>query len=182
MSGTIHDGVWEAGVDDAESLGDWLCDHAAGKARDPVELAADAEARCRSLRIEPPTPDRIARIVRAAVHAYEDKRIAAVHARLTSAMRVGLDALLQSAGADGAAEAEYMATPDGRVDAPLIHLRAGPGLASVASLRDELARLDTVRGLPPRVTWPRGSGEYAVQCRAGRLEQAGPAVVGGPGR
>ena len=31
--------------------------------------------------------------------------------------------------------------------APLIHLRSGPGRASVASLRDELARLDTVRRL-----------------------------------
>ncbi|MBV8613958.1 MAG: Tn3 family transposase, partial [Acetobacteraceae bacterium] len=36
------------------------------------------------------------------------------------------------------------------MDAPLIHLRGGPGRASVASLRDELARLDAVRrlGLP----------------------------------
>jgi TnpA family transposase len=140
-------GFREAGVADAEALGTWLRDHAVAKTRDPAELAADAEARCRSLRIEPPTPDRIARIVRTAVHAYEDKRVATVHARLTSAMRVGLDALLQSPGPQGAAEVEDMAAPDGKSDAPLIHLRAGPGRASVASLRDELARLDTVRGL-----------------------------------
>jgi hypothetical protein len=124
-------GFREAGVADAESLGAWLRDHAVSKTRDPAELAADAEARCRSLRIEPPTPDRIARIVRAAVRAYEDERIAAVHARLTSAMRVSLDALLQSAGADGNAEVEDMAAPDGRADAPLIvtDACAPPGLA-----------------------------------------------------
>ncbi len=143
-------GFREAGVADAEALGDWLRDHAVARTRDPVELAADAEARCRALRIEPPTPDRIARIVRTAVRAHEDGRTAAAHARLTPAMRVSLDALLQPAGLEGSGDAEDGAVPDGRVDAPLIHLRAGPGRASVASLRDELARLGAVRrvGLP----------------------------------
>ncbi len=143
-------GFREAGVADAEALGAWLRGNAVARTRDPVELAADAEARCRALRIEPPTPDRIARIVRTAVQAYEDGRTAAVHARLTSAMRVSLDALLQPTGPEGTGDAENGAVPDGRVDAPLIHLRAGPGRASVASLRDELARLGAVRrvGLP----------------------------------
>jgi len=143
-------GFREAGVADAEELGDWLRDHAVARTRDPVELAADAEARCRALCIEPPTPDRIARIVRTAVRAYEDGRIATVHARLTPAMQVSLDALLQPAGPEGTSDAEDGAVPDGRVDAPLIHLRAGPGRASVASLRDELTRLGAVRrvGLP----------------------------------
>lgn len=67
-------GFREAGVADAEALVPWLRDHAVARTRDPVELAAEAEARCRALRIEPPTPDRIARIVRAAVRAYEDGR------------------------------------------------------------------------------------------------------------
>ena len=140
-------GFREAGVADAEALGAWLRDNAVARTRDPVELAADAEARCRALRIEPPTPDRITRIVRTAVRAYEDGRTAAAHARLTPTMRVSLDALLQPAGPEGTGDAEDGAMPDGRVDAPLIHLRAGPGRASVASLRDELARLGAVRGV-----------------------------------
>jgi len=143
-------GFREAGVTDAEALGTWLRDNAIARTRDPVELAADAEARCRALCIEPPTPDRIARIVRTAVRAYEDGRTATAHARLTPAMRVSLDALLQPAGPERTSDAEDGAMPDERVDAPLIHLRAGPGRASVASLRDELARLGTIRqlGLP----------------------------------
>ena len=140
-------GFREAGVADAEALGAWLRDNAVARTRDPVELAADAEARCRALRIEPPTPDRITRIVRTAVRAYEDGRTAAAHARLTPTMRVSLDALLQPAGPEGTGDTEDGAMPDGRVDAPLIHLRAGPGRASVASLRDELARLGAVRGV-----------------------------------
>ncbi len=140
-------GFREAGAADAEALGDWLRDYAVARTRDPVELAADAEARCRALCIEPPTPDRIARIVRTAVRAYEDGRTATVHARLTPAMRVSLDALLQPAEPEGTGDTEDGAVLDGRVDAPLIHLRAGPGRASVASLRDELARLGAVRGV-----------------------------------
>ena len=54
-------GFREAGVADAEALGAWLRDNAIARTRDPIELAADAEARCRALRIEPPTPERIAR-------------------------------------------------------------------------------------------------------------------------
>ncbi len=143
-------GFREAGVADAEALGAWLRDHAVARTRDPVELAADAESRCRALRIEPPTPDRIARIVHTVVRAYEDGRTAAAHVRMTPAMGVSLDALLQPAGPEETGDAEDGAVPDGRVDAPLIYLRAGPGRPSVASLRDELARLGTIRriGLP----------------------------------
>ena len=140
-------GFREAGVADAEALVPWLRDHAVARTSDPGQLAAEAEGRCRALRIEPPTPDRIARIVRAALRAYEDRQVAAVHARLTPAMRVSLDALLQPSGPKAAAGAEDGSLPDGRLDAPLIHLRAGPGRASVASLREELARLGMVRGI-----------------------------------
>jgi hypothetical protein len=83
-------------------------------------------------------------------YTYEEGRTVAAHARLTPATRVSLDALLQPAGPEGTGDAEDGTLPGGRVDAPLIHLRGGPGRASVASLRDELARLGAIRriGLP----------------------------------
>jgi hypothetical protein len=49
------------------------------------------------------------------VRAYEDGRTATVHARLTPAMRVSLDALLQPAGPEGTGGAEDGTLPDGRV-------------------------------------------------------------------
>jgi TnpA family transposase len=140
-------GFREASVADAEALAAWLGDHVVGRTRDIAAVTAEAEARCRALRIEPPTPDRLERIVRAAVRAHDDRRHAAVLARLTPGMRAALDALLQAPVAEGAGEAGENAEPEGQVPAPLIHLRAGPGRASVASLRDELARLDVVRRL-----------------------------------
>lgn len=144
-------GFREASIADAEDLGAWLRDNVAARTRDVGEITAEAEARCRALRIEPPSPDRLARVVRAAVRAYDERRCDAVHARLSPEMRARLDALVQSVGrgGDGAA-AEDEAASEGQADAPLIHLRSGPGRASVASLRDELAKLDAVRrlGLP----------------------------------
>ena len=143
-------GYREASVADAEALGAWLRDNAVSRTRDPGELAAEAEARCQALRIEPPTPDRIARIVRAAVRAYEDRRHATIHARLRPDVRARLDALLEPTGPEDTGSAKDGTMPQGRTDAPLIHLRAGPGRASVASLRDELARLGAIcqLGLP----------------------------------
>ena len=140
-------GFREATVADAENLGAWLRDNIVARTRDVGELTAEAEARCRALRIEPPSPDRVARVVRTALRAHDERRHAAVHARLSPETRARLDALVQQpsgtgerADAAGEADAEGLA-------APLIHLRSGPGRVSVASLRDELARLDTVRRL-----------------------------------
>ena len=71
-------GFREAGVADAEALAAWLRDDVAGRTRDIAAITAEAEARCRALRIEPPTPDRLERIVRAALRAHDDRRHAAV--------------------------------------------------------------------------------------------------------
>lgn len=142
-------GLREATVVDAEMLVGWLSDHAVARSRDDARLNAALEQRCRELSIEPPTPERIERIVRAAVHAYEGRLHAAVHVRLTQAMRDGLDALLRPVHPADANDAEPGAE-EGRTAAPLVFLRGDPGRASVSSLREELARLAAVRaiGLP----------------------------------
>jgi TnpA family transposase len=145
-------GFREATVADADDLGAWLRDHAAARTRDVAQLTAEAEARCRALRIEPPARDRLARVVRAALRAHDDQRFAGVHARLTPETRAGLDALLRPAGPEATGDAQQgeIEPEEGQATAPLIQLRGGPGRASVASLRDELARLEAVRrlGLP----------------------------------
>jgi len=143
-------GYREASVADGEALGAWLRDAIIARTRDVGAITAEAETRCRALRLEPPTPDRVARIVRGAVRAYDERRYAGIHARLTPDTRALLDALVQPPGPEEVDDAEGGAAPEGQADAPLIRLRAGPGRASVASLRDELARLGAVRrlGLP----------------------------------
>ena len=87
-------------------------------------------------------------------------------------LRARLDALVQSAGVGGdGAASEDEAVAEGQADAPLVHLRAGPGRASVASLRGELARLETVRrlGLPENLfaDWSAAELEACRQRVAG---------------
>jgi hypothetical protein len=66
-------GYREATVADAEALEDWLRDQAAVVGAVPDHLTARLEARCRELSIEPPSADRVERIVRAAIHAHDER-------------------------------------------------------------------------------------------------------------
>src|SRR6476659_925663 len=88
-------GFREATVADADELGAWLRDTVVARTRDMGELTAEAEARCRAFRLEPPTPDRVARIVGGAVRAYAERRHAAVQARLAPDARARLEALVR---------------------------------------------------------------------------------------
>jgi hypothetical protein len=72
----------------------------------PDHVMARLEARCRELTIEPPSADRVERIVRAAIRAHEERLYARIRARLTRETRARLEALLQpgidsESGSDG---------------------------------------------------------------------------------
>ena len=66
-------GFREVTVADGDALTEWLREHAVADNRDTVHLAGAVEQRCRDLAIEPPAPDRIERIVRAALNAHDDR-------------------------------------------------------------------------------------------------------------
>jgi hypothetical protein len=99
-------GYREATVADADALEDWLRDQAAVVGAVPDHVMARLEARCRELTIEPPSADRVERIVRAAIRAHEERLYARIRARLTRETRARLEALLQpgidsESGSDG---------------------------------------------------------------------------------
>ena len=90
-------GYREATVADAEMLSEWLRDQAAVAGGVPGHLAALLDARCRELLIEPPSTDRADRIVRAAIHAHDERFCTTILGRLTPTMRARLEALLRPA-------------------------------------------------------------------------------------
>ncbi len=138
-------GFREATVTDGDELGEWLLAHAVANNHEVEPLAASVVEQCRLRKIEPPSVDRIDRIVRAAIFAYDERFCEELHGRLSADTRVRLDALLRPTVAD-LAVAETVET-DGSVPAVLMHLRSDPGGPSVNSLQTELAKLGVVRAL-----------------------------------
>jgi hypothetical protein len=123
-------GYRESTVADAEALEDWLRDQAAAVGAVADHLVARLEARCRELAIEPPSADRVERIVRAAIHAHEEHLYARIRGRLTRVTRARLEGLLQP-------ESEAGSGPDGdggpgTAPALLLRLRGDPGRPSLA--------------------------------------------------
>lgn len=139
-------GYREATVADAEMLSEWLRDQAAVAGGVPEHLVALLNARCRELLIEPPSTDRADRIVCAAMHAHDERFCATILGRLTPTMRARLEALLRPAGSKDDEGPEVKEAP-GTAPALLLQLRGDPGQPSLASVQDQLAKLELIRRL-----------------------------------
>ncbi|MBK1724936.1 Tn3 family transposase [Thiocystis violacea] len=138
-------GFREATVADADDLTSWLCDQVIGAiGSEIVPLIERLEVRCRELALEPPTIERMERIARSAVRAYDDRFHARTLDRLSSATRKRLDALLSPEETDEAATDDEAGR---QPPALLLKLLGNPGRPSLASLQDELAKLDLLRGI-----------------------------------
>jgi hypothetical protein len=90
-------GFREATVADGEALAEWLQHQTAGAGANAEHLAQQLEGRCRELFLEPPAPDRVERIVRAAIHAHDDRLQTEIAQRLGPETRERLDTLLRPA-------------------------------------------------------------------------------------
>jgi TnpA family transposase len=145
-------GFREATVDDAGRLEAWLCDQTSSVGGSPDRLTALVEARCLELSIEPPSVDRVDRIVRAALHAHDEHLYAAILERLAPATRSRLNALLRPADGEPDDSPSDDSSSDDSSSGPavLLRLRRDPGRPSLASVLDEMSKLTLVReiGLP----------------------------------
>jgi hypothetical protein len=130
-------GTRQTAVRDAEDLVGWLRDHAVVDTRDSGDLAVRLEGRCRVLGLEPPSAGRARRLARSAVQAYDERFCARIYGRLPASTRVRLDGLLRPSPGDDAAEGA----------AAIVRLHGDPGRPSLASLREEMAKLELLRGL-----------------------------------
>jgi hypothetical protein len=85
-------GFREATLDDTDALARWLEGQVSALEHRPDRLLVAARERCRSLRIEPPSPDRLDRLVRSVVHRHEEAWCDGLLARLPAETSAGLDA------------------------------------------------------------------------------------------
>ena len=136
-------GFREATVNDADMLTDWLRDHAVVDAYGDFEkLFAIFELRCRELAIELPSADRIERIVRASINAHDEKFYSRIYARLSPIACAELDNLLRlnREAFDQTTEEKTINT-----SAVILQLRNNPGRPNLASILDELAKLELIK-------------------------------------
>ncbi len=138
-------GFREATDEDAAALSRWLEGRALDLERRLDRLLAAARERCRTLQVGPPSPDRLDRLVRSALHRQEEAFCATLRARLPPETAAGLDALLRPPDPSGAGDD----TENGRAPPPppLLALRAGTGQASLKSVAEEASKLRRLRAL-----------------------------------
>ena len=144
-------GFRQATVQDAEELVEWLLEEVAPREYDAQRLKDAAHTRLRTLKVEPPTPGRLERIVRSALGRYDDRFCETTLERLSQSTLAGMDALLSEPDAvEGAVEDEADNDTSGLEEPTLARLRADPGRAGVEGARTELGKLARLRelGLP----------------------------------
>jgi hypothetical protein len=143
-------GFREATLADSEALETWLGDQVLPTTVRLDAVLAAAYERLRDLRIEPPTRDRLDRLVRSALHAFEHHVCTEVWQRLSPSTRTALEKLLVPEIREPPdPNSDEASTAGGRA---LLHeLRADAGRATLENLFREIAKLERIRAiaLPP---------------------------------
>jgi TnpA family transposase len=151
-------------VGDVEPLRDWLCRDVLPSEHNPQHLGDRVLAWCRERHIEPPSNQRLDRIVRSAVRTHESRFFEVTCRQLSPETRTRLDALLLPTGPEepiSAYEAAQEVGDFAPVSTPFGVLKTDPGAVSLASVLKELDKLkrlstlalpaDLFTGVPPKV-------------------------------
>ena len=104
-------GVHEATLADEEAAVEWLCQHVLAEQRQEEALMASVYMHCKKGHIEPPTPDRVRRLVHTALHRFDERLCASIMQHLSVETRTHLDALLTVVILDDEDQKEASSTP-----------------------------------------------------------------------
>jgi hypothetical protein len=89
-------GFREVTAADGEALVNWLCDHCLATSHRWEYIESAAYDWLRQQRIEPPTPDRLTRLLKSALHTFNERFCTTVFNRLSATTQARLEALLVS--------------------------------------------------------------------------------------
>lgn len=141
-------GIHKASVKDAKQMVDWLINFVLAAEADLEHLKVIVEQRFLQLKIEPPTPGRVERLIKSALRTYETNFFETTLSKLPSNCRAQIDALLIT---NDTSEEETQTSSDPSVKVSLFHyLNSDPSRASLDSLLSEITKLQHLRqiGLP----------------------------------
>ncbi len=133
-------GFRPATAKDSQSIQPWLLQEIIPNDQEPRHLKAAVLDWCRDHHIEPPTNDRIDRLVGAAVHSFENQLFATIHDKLSTFNRQQLDALLTTTAVD---EQEPEFAPDADIPS-FSKLKTDPGRIGLTSVLKEIAKLKRI--------------------------------------
>jgi len=148
-----HTGFRVCTVADADKLALWLAGGVARDGRSADHVRAELLCHCKAERIEPPTTDRVKRIVESGIRQADGVLVEMVVSRLSGQHIARIEALVgidvvngQAPDADADAD-EDEDEPDPDV---LASIKTDPGNVSLASMLTEITKLEAVRaiGLP----------------------------------
>ena len=178
-------GFREATVEDGEQVASWLLEEVLPKEQDAVKLREAFYERCRALRIEPPTPGRVDRLVASAARRFEERFCASVFGRLPEDALLKMDSLFATVLTGKDADGGDLDDPDPGAmrRSVLAWVKADPGQASLEAVLDEVQKLGRVRevglrqglfaGDPPTLVKEyrrRAGAEFADELRAHSTE------------
>ncbi|MBE9230078.1 DUF4158 domain-containing protein, partial [Phormidium sp. LEGE 05292] len=132
-------GFREATVADFHSLNEWLIEKVLIYDRNQQHLTETVYQRLRELKIEPPTSDRIERLIRSALHTEEQNFCATTSAQISEETKTKIDGILNK---DKALEESTESQPF-----DFNNLKADPGRVGLDSLLKEIEKLETIRQL-----------------------------------
>lgn len=137
-------GFREDTIEDAQEMTEWLYQHVLHYDHEFEHLKERVYRRFHELKIVPPTPDRIERLIRSAIYTYEESFFQATYQKLPSRSLAQLDSLIDSISylVD-----EDEAASDGNMQISFNELKSDPGRAGVDSVLKEVNKLRTIRNL-----------------------------------
>ena len=135
-------GFWECTVADAGKLTAWLAEHACHRERHPERVRGELLGHCRDELIEPPSANRIGRIISSALHQADTALTLRISARIPPAAAARMLALIAEASDDPGGDG------DGRE--AFAFIKSDPGDVSLKTCEEEAAKLALLRhiGLP----------------------------------
>jgi Domain of unknown function (DUF4158) len=142
---------------DSEKVCQWLIETLLHRESDEFRLKRELYQQFRDLRLEPPTPFQINRLLRSAQHQFETQLWASIAESLSTACQQALDNLL------GQENDIYRLDSD---EFPINQLKAEPGSVSLNSLLSELSKLELLKTINlPENTFNQLSGSVIERYR-----------------
>jgi len=132
-------------AEDEPALVVWLSERVTSPNSEAEDLKIAAYGHLRSQRLEPPTPERLHRLLRRAVEQYQERLVMETTAQLSPGTRAALDALVKTQAAEDAADAVQM--PLFPIRSELAVVKDGAGAVSVQTVLEEIAKLKQLRAL-----------------------------------